>query len=209
MFEIQTWKLIGAECTRWGGDGPVWLLWAGRDLRLGLFRRREAAACPSPYTQLFYTLYTFLYCCSFMLKYVHLCAGRRSSPLSKRRSLNCMPFAHTVFLYCFHPFYPFTFLFSNMYNCAILGWKSSIWASLEDESLLQWKQVSERKIVKWNSPCAFLIMLCSCKLGSILIFFCPLPPRCGDWCSVSFAICALSRLTVGKSIRNSTFSAFL
>ena len=144
MFEIQIWKLIGAECTRWGGDGPVWLLWAGRDLRLGLFRRREAAACPSPYTQLFYTLYTFLYCCSFMLKYVHLCAGRRSSPLSKRRSCNCMPFAHTVFLYCFHPFYPFTFLFSNMYNCAILGWKSSIWASLEDESLLQWKQVSER-----------------------------------------------------------------
>ena len=75
------------------------------------------------------------------------------------------------FLYCFYPFYPFTFSFSNMYNCAILGWKSSIWASLEDESLLQWKQVSERKIVKWNSPCAFLIMLCSCKLGSILIFF--------------------------------------
>ena len=54
-----------------------------------------------PHTLSFlYSLY-FLYCCSFMLKYVHLCAGRRSSPLSKRRSWNCMPFAHTVFYTAF------------------------------------------------------------------------------------------------------------
>ena len=70
MFEIQIWKLIGAECTRWGGDGPVWLLWAGRDLRLGLFRRREAAACPSPYTQLFILFYTVAVSCSNMFIYV-------------------------------------------------------------------------------------------------------------------------------------------
>ena len=58
-------KLIGAECRRWGGDGPVWLLWLGRGSPSGpLYKTRACMPiprCTSLYTFILLYFYTFSY----------------------------------------------------------------------------------------------------------------------------------------------------